>query len=62
MPTRRLFEKDGSLPASTHPFCPLRRQRANIKNGNYDGQRVMLIVKSPVTLVEDDGNGMSFCL
>ena len=25
---------------------------ANIKNGNYDGQRVMLIVKSPVTLVK----------
>lgn len=24
---------------------------ANIKNGNYDGQRVMLIVKSPITLV-----------
>ena len=23
-----------------------------IKNGNYDGQRVMLIVKSPVTLVK----------
>lgn len=30
---------------------------ANIKNGNYDGQRVMLIVKSPVTLVKmiDEG-------
>lgn len=25
---------------------------ANIKNGNYEGQRVMLIVKSPVTLVK----------
>ena len=25
---------------------------ANIQNGNYDGQRVMLIVKSPVTLVK----------
>lgn len=25
---------------------------ANIMNGNYDGQRVMLIVKSPVTLVK----------
>lgn len=30
---------------------------ANIKNGNYDGQRVMLIVKSPITLVKmiDEG-------
>ena len=25
---------------------------ANIQNGNYEGQRVMLIVKSPVTLVK----------
>ncbi len=25
---------------------------ANIQNGNYDGQRVMLIVKSPITLVK----------
>lgn len=25
---------------------------ANIQNGNYDGQRVMLIVKTPVTLVK----------
>lgn len=30
---------------------------ANIKNGNYDGQRVMLIIKSPITLVKmiDEG-------
>lgn len=32
---------------------------ANIKNGNYDGQRVMLIVKSPVTLVKMMNDGIS---
>ena len=33
-------------------ILPLEKAVANIKNGNYDGQRVMLIVKSPVTLVK----------
>lgn len=32
---------------------------ANIQNGNYDGQRVMLIVKSPVTLVKMMEAGVS---
>ena len=33
-------------------ILPLEKAVANIQNGNYDGQRVMLIVKSPVTLVK----------
>lgn len=33
-------------------ILPFEKAVANIKNGNYDGQRVMLIVKSPVTLVK----------
>ena len=32
-------------------ILPFEKAVANIQNGNYDGQRVMLIVKSPVTLV-----------
>lgn len=32
-------------------ILPFEKAAANIKNGNYDGQRVMLIVKSPETLV-----------
>lgn len=31
-------------------ILPFEKAVANIQNGNYDGQRVMLIVKSPVTL------------
>lgn len=31
-------------------ILPLEKAVANIQNGNYEGQRVMLIVKSPVTL------------
>ena len=33
-------------------ILPLGKAVANIQNGNYDGQRVMLIVKSPLTLVK----------
>lgn len=33
-------------------ILPFEKAVANIQNGNYDGQRVMLIVKSPVTLVK----------
>ncbi len=32
-------------------ILPFEKAVANIQNGNYEGQRVMLIVKSPVTLV-----------
>ena len=31
-------------------ILPFEKAVANIQNGNYEGQRVMLIVKSPVTL------------
>ncbi|MBO0438425.1 PTS sugar transporter subunit IIB [Vagococcus fluvialis] len=33
-------------------ILPFEKAVSNIKNGNYDGQRVMLIVKSPETLLQ----------
>lgn len=42
-----------AAPAGVHTsILGFDKATANIKNGNYDGQRVMLIVKSPITLVK----------
>lgn len=42
-------------------ILPFEKAVANIQNGNYDGQRVMLIVKSPVTLVKMMEAAWTFC-
>lgn len=33
-------------------ILPFEKAVANIKNGNYNGQKVMLVVKSPITLLQ----------
>ena len=43
-------------------ILPFEKAVANIKNGNYDGQRVMLIVKTPEILVQMMKEGVDLLL